>query len=212
MEISFWFDYACPYCYVTDPTLLHAVESTPELKGSVIRTHAYQIAPDAPAIAPLTNEQIMIENGDSQEHIQERLEGFDQLAASRGLKIDFGGMYPANTMDAHRLTMFVAEQGDEDLNNRWRARLFKANFVDNVELGDRKVLESLAQEFNLDAAAVSELLDSDKYVKEVHEDEKAAVDLGAQGVPFIVANGMALNSAASEDEIREFLLKAQAAQ
>lgn len=36
MKITYWSDYACPYCYIGEAHLKKALEQIPELKGTEI--------------------------------------------------------------------------------------------------------------------------------------------------------------------------------
>jgi predicted DsbA family dithiol-disulfide isomerase len=67
-----------------------------------------------------------------------------------------------------------------------KERLFVAYFTEGAAIGDRDTLVRLGEEIGLDAAKSTEVLESDRYAREVRADELEARDLGVTGVPFFV--------------------------
>ena len=47
MKITYWSDYACPYCYIGEARLKKALEKIPELKGTEIEMKSFQLDPSA---------------------------------------------------------------------------------------------------------------------------------------------------------------------
>ena len=45
MKITYWSDYACPYCYIGEARLKKAIEEIPELKDVEIEMKAFQLDP-----------------------------------------------------------------------------------------------------------------------------------------------------------------------
>ncbi len=41
MKITYWSDYACPYCYIGEARLKKAIDDIPELKDVEIEMKAY---------------------------------------------------------------------------------------------------------------------------------------------------------------------------
>ena len=68
-------------------------------------------------------------------------------------------------------------------------KLFDAYFTKNLELSNHDVLKQIAAECGLDSIEVDEVLKSEKYAKEVRDDEHQAAMLGIHGVPFFVVGG-----------------------
>ena len=43
MKITYWSDYACPYCYIGEARLKKALESIPEMKNVQLEMKAFQL-------------------------------------------------------------------------------------------------------------------------------------------------------------------------
>jgi len=108
-----------------------------------------------------------------------------QVAAGDGLDMRFDLARGANTFDAHRLLQLAKEHGIQDA---MKERLMRAYFTEGERIGDRETLARLALEVGLPEDDVGELLAGDRYATEVREDERTAMALGINAVPFFVVN------------------------
>ncbi len=183
--VDVWSDIMCPFCYMGDTLLAHAVE---QLGRPVeIRYHSFQLMPELPAGI-----------GSDLAEILERKRGFPRAqaaamnarvsarAAEIGLVFDTGRAIATNTRAAHGLIHFAKAHGRE---HEMVERLFRAFFTDGLHIGDVEVLADLADEVGLDRDKAREVVDSDAYGEEVDRDVQIAHQLGITGVPFFVFDG-----------------------
>jgi predicted DsbA family dithiol-disulfide isomerase len=107
-------------------------------------------------------------------------------AARDGLELDLLNARSGNTFDAHRVIHLAADRG---VQSAVKERLLRGYMTERQAIGDRDVLIRLASEAGLDAEEVRAMLASDRFAREVREDEDIARKLGISGVPFFVLGG-----------------------
>lgn len=203
MEITYWSDYACPFCYIGKTNLEKALKEM-GLEDVPIRMKAFELDPYAEhgsdkEIAQLLAEKYHI----SKEQAEQNIEGIHQMAKQAGIDFNYRGVKKANTFNAHRLTKLAAEKGLE----RQASDLFyKAYFEDHLDLQDEKVLKEIAKELKLDMDEVDAMLAGDLEARDVRIDEFEASQAGVTGVPFFVINEeVAIPGAISSEEWKKIL-------
>jgi predicted DsbA family dithiol-disulfide isomerase len=102
-----------------------------------------------------------------------------------------------NTLDGHRLIAWAQRQRDAA---PLVEVLFGAYFVDGRRIGDRDELARLAAEAGWPERDARAMLASDEFRDEVSSENREAVDVGIQGVPFFIFNGRTALSGAHEPE------------
>lgn len=111
-----------------------------------------------------------------------------------------------NTRDAHRLMKLAEAKYDHTTVARLNEALFKAYFVENIELSNHKVLTDKAVAAGMDVTEVRDVLSTDKYDDEVRLDEREAGMRGVRGVPYIMFGGaFAVPGAMSIDGFKDAL-------
>ena len=208
MKITYWSDYACPYCYIGEARLKKAIESIPEMKNVQLEMKAFQLDPTAGEHAVSdTQTRFADKYGISFEAAGRQIETISQMGIAEGLDFQYASTLFTNTMDAHRLTKLAQSKGNPALTERIISALFKAYFTDNKELADKALLQSIGEACGLDAAEVREVLDSDKYRDEVILDEKEAFENGIHAVPFFVVGKYGISGAQSVEGMKATLQK-----
>jgi predicted DsbA family dithiol-disulfide isomerase len=66
--------------------------------------------------------------------------------------------------------------------------LFKAFFIDGVDLSQRDNVSSVAQSTGIEEKLIDSVFDDDLYLDRIHEDMQQAAKIGIQGVPFFIIN------------------------
>ena len=90
-----------------------------------------------------------------------------------------------NTFDAHRLVQLAKAHGVQDA---MKERLMRAYLTEGESIGDADTLARLALEVGLPEDEVRDVLASDRYAADVREDERTAMALGINAVPFFVVD------------------------
>ena len=90
-----------------------------------------------------------------------------------------------NTFDAHRLVQLAKAHGVQDA---MKERLMRAYHTEGESIGDTDTLARLALDVGLPEDDVRDVLATDRYAADVREDERTAMSLGINAVPFFVVD------------------------
>ena len=208
MKITYWSDYACPYCYIGEARLKKAIAEVPELKDVEVEMKAFQLDPSAGEhAAGDTQTRFAYKYGLSLEHAARSIEDISEMGRAEGLDFRYATTLFTNTMDAHRLTKLAQSKNDPALYEKVIEALFKAYFTDNKELADKELLRKIGEDCGLDPEEVRELLASDRYRDEVILDEREAARYGIHAVPFFAIGQYGISGAQSVEGMKAALMK-----
>lgn len=194
MVITYWSDYACPYCYIGETYLKKAIKEIQEKDGITadiqIEMKAFELDSEASKqYTGPTVERFAKKYRLSVQEAAERIETISQMGREAGLEFHYAKTRYTNTFDAHRLTKLAQSKPDRTLADRISERLYRAYFSESLELADREVLIRIAKEEGMDESEAREMLISDAYADDVRLDEKEAYRCCVQAVPFFVLGG-----------------------
>lgn len=201
MEIKYWSDIACPFCYIGSHNMKRALKDL-NLENEVpLKFLSYQFDPSAPATAPTSSESTTL---------TPRMKQIEDLAHQRGLEMNLAKVIHVNSMDAHRLIK-LAYTNSEETANKLINELYHLYFVEGKSIADHEVLKKAGLNAGLRAEKIDEVLNSNEFEAEVKQDEMDAAQLGVQGVPFFVINNKyAINGAQPYDVLINALKKIKA--
>lgn len=211
MKITYWSDYACPYCYIGETRLKRAIEALGDDASIEVEMKAFQLYPGAPEVPEgSTQERFAIKYGLTPEEAARRIESISNLGRAEGLEFNYSSTQNSNTMDAHRLTKLAHQLG----NDAFEELCYAAYFGDNQVLADHDVLRSIAAQAGLPEAEVERVLAGDAFRDEVLADEREAAELGIHGVPYFLLDGKmaipgAYPTAKMEEALRSLLAARQ---
>ena len=195
-------DVVCPWCYVGKRRLETALARLARDDAQPVRTRwlAFQLNPDIPPGGV-----------DRRSYLEQKFGGPERArqiyarvkAAGDEVGIPFNLeriKRQPNTFDAHRLIAW-AQDLDAAASGALVERLFRAYFVDGVDIGDIEALADLASGAGFDAAAARAWLASDAGRTAIQAEERHARTLGVSGVPFFVFNQRLAVSGAQPAEV-----------
>ena len=190
MKITYWADYACPYCYIGETSLKHALCNLGLSDEVSMEMKAFELQPDGSK----TYEGPMAEvnarrYGYPVDEIRKNIETVNQQGKNIGLDMHYDRSRYTNTFDAHRLTKLAESKGNPRLTDAIQERLFTAYFTESAELADHPTLIRLAHEVGMNPQEVQEMLNSDTFADVVRSDEQQAAANGINAVPFFVIDG-----------------------
>lgn len=200
MKVTYWSDFACPYCYIGETRLRRAIELL-GLDDVEIEMKAFELNPDAPYEATgSTLDRFATKYGLSKAAAQERIDSISRMGRDEGIDFNYATTLNTNMLDAHRLTKLAHELG----NTRFEELCYEAYFVKNEVMANRDVLRRLAAEAGLPGAEVERVLGSDEYEAEVRADEHQAYAMGVHAVPFFVVDDKyAISGCYPADEMKK---------
>ncbi len=215
MEIIYWSDYACPFCYIGRNHLEAAIQKLKGVADFTVTMKAFELDPEAPKIMEGSVVDFFAEKyGISREAAEDKINGINLMGQAIGLDFHYDKAKKSNTFDAHRLTKLAQSKSPETA-NALSDILYKAYFTESKSLSDVDVLVQAAVTVGIPEGEAKEVLASDAYGDAVRADEALAARYGIQAVPFFVVNDqVALPGALPVEEfekvLREIVEKAKA--
>ena len=196
IQLDIYSDPICPWCYIGKIHLERALETLNENPFD-IKWHPFQLNPEMP------------KNGmDRKKYLEQKFGSISGFASAYrpviehtknfniDLKLDKIQTTP-NTMNAHRIINWAVL---EDCQNKIVSELFKAYFVNGLDLGNNKILAKLASKYFMDEKSILRLLNSDNDISKIIDKDRTARRMGIKAVPmFIVADQYAVSGAQTAD-------------
>lgn len=204
MKITYWSDFACPYCYIGNTRLKRAIE---DLNLDVdVDIRAFELDQNAAKdVQSTTVERFAIKYGLSMEDAQKQVSQISQLGIDEGIDFKYESTLYTNTRDAHRL-MKLAQDKHPEVVEKLATMLFDAYFVENKKLAEYEVLLEIGKKAGLNENEINEVLESDMYNSNVEEDEDIALSGGVHAVPFyLFDNKYAIPGALSYEDFKSVL-------
>ncbi|EAQ03631.1 DSBA-like thioredoxin family protein [Pseudooceanicola batsensis HTCC2597] len=187
-------DPICPWCYIGKVQLERALEERPE-NPFVIEWHPFQLNPDMPREGMDRRAYLRGKFGDRADDVYGKIAThFEEI----GLEANLDAIQRTpNTLDAHRMIHWA---GIEKRQSEMVDALFRANFVEGRDIGDRDTLADLADGIGMDASVVRRLLDSDADEQMIRDRDVHSREMGVNAVPtFVVASRHAVPGAQPPD-------------
>ena len=186
MQVEIWSDIACPFCYIGKRKFENALEKFPNKDQVEVLWHSFQLMPDAKRDFGVDmNTMLANRYGKSIEWAKEMNNNVANMAKEVGLEFNLDKAIPTNTLDAHRLIHLAKKH---NLQDQAEEALFNAYFSQGKHIGDLDTLVELGTSIGLNADETREVLNSDKYAKEVQSEIIEGQRFGLSGVPFFVIN------------------------
>jgi predicted DsbA family dithiol-disulfide isomerase len=178
-------DVVCPWCYLGKARLELAIADIQDKIGVEVNWRPYRLNPDYPP-----------EGVDQMKTLEKKLGGAERVAAAHqtltklgkevGIDFHFDAIkIGPNTLDAHRLVHWAGIE-DRETQDKVVTALFKANFEEGRNVGDRAVLLCIAEKAGLDRSVIASLLSSEADQSLIVAEIEAAQKIGVTGVPFFI--------------------------
>lgn len=180
-------DVVCPWCYVGKRRLEQALARrgaagpAPKLKW-----HPFQLNPELP-VAGMDRRTYLERKFGGSQGARAAYARVEDAGRDAGIAFAFERIArQPNTLAAHRLIAWA--QQDDSAAAALVERLFRAYFLDGLDIGAPELLVQLAGESGLDARAAAAWMNSDAGGAEVKEADREARRQGVGGVPFFIIN------------------------
>jgi predicted DsbA family dithiol-disulfide isomerase len=184
MEIQFWSDVVCPWCYLGKRRFEHALAEFDHRDEVTVVHRAFQLDPTAPKDQTFDQVELLTKKyGVDADHFKKQHAELVRMGEIEGLEYHFEGGRAGNTFDAHRLVRLGLERGVQEA---VLERFFRAHFTEQRSLFEADSLVDLAVEAGLDREEARLVLAEEKYTAEIEADVQQALAYGANGVPFVV--------------------------
>ena len=184
MEIQFWSDVVCPWCYLGKRRFEHALAEFDHRDEVTVVHRAFQLDPTAPKDQTFDQVELLTQKyGVDADHFKKQHAELVRMGEIEGLEYHFEGGRAGNTFNAHRLVRLGLERGVQEA---VLERFFRAHFTEQRSLFEADSLVDLAVEAGLDREEARLVLTEEKYTAEIEADVQQALAYGANGVPFVV--------------------------
>lgn len=204
MKITYWSDFACPYCYIGNTRLNRAIK---DLNLDVdFDVRAFELDQNAPHdVESTTVERFAVKYGLSIDDARKQVNQISKLGADEGIDFKYETTLYTNTRDAHRLMKLAQEKHPESA-DKLATLLFDAYFVENLKLADHDVLVETGINAGLSEDEIRKVLETGLYNAKVEEDENIALSAGIHAVPFYLFDGKySIPGALSYDDFKSVL-------
>ena len=205
LKIDFVSDIACPWCIIGLRALEEALARAADALDAEIVFQPFELNPNMPAGGQNIGEHIAEKYGSTREQSAANRAMIVDRARELGFTLvmtDASRIY--NTFDAHRMLHWAQIEGRQ---GALKHALFTANFTDNADPGDHRVLVDAATAVGLDPVAAEDVLSSGRYADEVRAAEELWRARGINAVPAIVINDRHLISGGQPVEVFEQALR-----
>jgi predicted DsbA family dithiol-disulfide isomerase len=194
MQVDIWSDVRCSFCYLGKRKFEKALSKFPHSDKIKVEWHNFEPDRDIHAKKGLSMPDYLAQlKGISSESSMDR----DKRVETPGVD-NFDTTVVANSFDAHRLIQMAKQKG---LGDAARERLIRAYFTEGKDISDHLTLIILGNEIGLNSKLVKQMLDSDEFAFEVHQDEKIAQTTGIKGVPYFLFNNRYAVAGVQEPEV-----------
>jgi len=184
MKVEIWSDIMCPFCYIGKRKFEQALELFEHKDKIQVEWKSFQLDPSMPERSDESQVQYLVKRkGFSEDQVLTMLQHVTQMAQDVGLDYHLEKAIMANSLRAHRLIQWAKTW---DKGDAMEERLFKAYFIEGLDLSDINTLESLALEIGLPEDKISQAFDLDVFLQMAEKDFAEAQQLGISGVPFFV--------------------------
>lgn len=185
IEIEIVSDIVCPWCYLGQRRLRLALDELKDVLTADVVWKPFQLDPNVPPEGLDTFDYLAKKIGGA-EAVRKSHETLTRLGEEIGLPFALkkAKRFP-NTLDAHRLIHWAGVVGLEMQDKIARA-LFKANFVDGLDIGDRATLAQIAVDAGMDRRTIEKRLSDKTDVETVRREIAHAQQMGVSGVPCFI--------------------------
>jgi predicted DsbA family dithiol-disulfide isomerase len=186
VDVEIWSDIACPWCYVGKRRFEAALAAFAHRDEVAVTWRSFELDPQAPAARSVDSATHLAQKyGMSRDEALARQRDLAEVAAADGLDMRADLVRGGNTFDAHRLVQLAKA---DDVQDAMKERLMRAYHTEGERIGDADTLTRLALEVGLPQDEVRDALAGDRYATEVRDDERTAMALGIEAVPFFVVD------------------------
>jgi len=187
LKIDIVSDVSCPWCIIGYKSLTGALDKLSSQVAASISWKPFELNPKMPVKGQLLTEHLHEKYGSTKADSDQARDMITARGAALGFQFNFkdeGRIY--NTFNAHRL-LYWARQFNKQ--TELKLALFELYFGKGGNPGNAVELINVVKKIGLSADDARKILESDKFVNEVREEETKYQEMGISSVPTFIING-----------------------
>lgn len=203
VSVEIWSDFVCPWCWIAKRRFEKAVNNLAGQIEVTVTTSSYRLAKGA---MPMDFKSALYKKFGNATSADRMMDAVGENGRMEGLTYNFDTMRFGDTSAAHALVKSIRSPASAQLMTE---RLYKAATTDGIDIFDKAVLGSLANELGVTDTTFD--FDSPQITSAIASDELRANSI-ANGVPLFVFNNKLFVSGAREAAVFEKALLDAAAE
>ncbi|HRA87421.1 MAG TPA: DsbA family oxidoreductase [Planctomycetaceae bacterium] len=190
-------DVICPWCYIGKRRLEKAIAAFDGQHDVRVKWHPFQLNPAMPKEG-ISRREYRIRKFGSWERSMELDAKIIAVGTTEGIHFAFDKMEQTpNTVDAHRLIWLADQHGCQ---GEVVEALFRAYFIEGIDIGNQQTLIDVAAELGLDRQSVETMLNSEAGLEVIAQAGELSQRHDVTGVPFFIINNAITLSGAQAPE------------
>lgn len=179
MNINFFADTICGWCFIGHRNLNNALKKFPKIKFK-IKHIPFQLNPDMPAEGILREKYLDIKFG-GRDNAAPMYENMRIKAKESGIILNLDKIKKTpNTILSH-LLIILSEQ--YNLENEIKEKIYQSYFVDGLDIGDKNILSNIAEETSIKKETFETFITHEN-INKINQKVKFAKDKQVFGVPY----------------------------
>ena len=170
--ITKYSDFTWPFCYVATVGGTPVLEKDPDIQ---IEWVSWEGRPPEKPFAPYTTEK----------KLELYNTKFKPLADKYNVPIN-PPEKNCRTTNAHLATIYSREKGKL---KEYRNRIYKARWVEDLDIGNPNILIQLAEEIGLESKEIENVINEKRYLSVLHSQRAQGKSIGIFGIPSFVIRG-----------------------
>ncbi|MBT8469304.1 MAG: DsbA family oxidoreductase [Myxococcales bacterium] len=192
-------DVVCPWCIIGYKQLQEALSRLDGEVDADVHWHPFELNPMMPPQGQELREHIGEKYGTNRQQSDAARARLTALGDSLGFSFNFyEGQRIYNTFLAHQLLAWAAEHHKQ---SALEMALFESYFSNQENVGDEKMLASVAGRVGLDEIEAAALLEDGRYAADVREHQRFWLSKGIQAVPSFILDRRYLVSGAQDPDV-----------
>lgn len=175
--IDFYFDFSSPYGYFA----AMRIDALAEKHGRSVNWHPVLLGVvfKATGAAPLTMVPMKGEYA---------LRDFERSARFHGIAYRRPATFPLSTQVPARAMLWIASKLGDAVAHDFARAVYRAYFVDGVDISDAAQVATIAAGFGIDGAALAEAINSPAVKERLKAEVEQAMACGVFGSPFVIVD------------------------
>ena len=179
MNMNFFADTICGWCFIGHRNLNSALKKFPKIKFK-IKHIPFQLNPDMPAEGILREKYLDIKFGGRNNAVP-MYENMRIKAKESGIILNLDKIKKTpNTILSH-LLIILSEQ--YNLKNVIKEKIYQSYFVEGLDIGDKNILSNIAEETSIKKETFEKFITQEN-INKINEKVKFAKDKKVFGVPY----------------------------